>query len=58
MRKLLAVIDGYTGPTGDWAVAVKKVKDGQAMVSGTWKLQTDATGKMLIGSLVGGGKYS
>src|SRR5690606_31238632 len=54
----LAAIEACKGPTVEWAEAVKKVEEGRAMASGTWKLQADATGNLLIGSLVGGGEYS
>lgn len=57
-EEIQAAIEVYAGPTVEWAEAIRKVKDGLSMASGTWKLQADATGIMLIGSLVGGGKYS
>jgi len=57
-EEALAAIEACKGPTVEWAEAVKKVEEGRAMASGTWKLQADATGNLLIGSLVGGGEYS
>lgn len=46
---MLAEIERNKGIEYDWNEAVQKVKAGQAMASGKWRLQTDKTGNMLIG---------